>query len=58
MAFDKSSFVFSRATFFIVRSIDTTSEDEKQIYFDYLIGLRMLILIIKKINDELCNVEK
>ena len=40
------------------RHVDTTSEDEKQIYSDYLIGLRMLILIIIKINDELCNVEK
>lgn len=40
------------------RHVDTTSEDEKKIYSDYLIGLRMLILIIIKINDELCNVEK
>jgi len=35
---------------------DVTQEDEKIIYTDYLIGLRMLILIIVKINDELCTV--
>lgn len=36
------------------RHSDTTLEDEKQIYNDYLLGLRMLILIMIKINDELC----
>lgn len=35
------------------RHVDTTSENEDQIYSDYLIGLRMMILIIIKINDEL-----
>lgn len=36
------------------RHSDTTLEDENQIYNDYLLGLRMLILIMIKINDELC----
>ncbi len=35
------------------RHVDTTTEDENKIYNDYLIGLRMMILIIFKINDEL-----
>ena len=38
------------------RHSDTTLEDERQIYNDYLTGLRMLILIMIKINDELCLV--
>ena len=39
------------------RHVDVTTENEQQIYNDYLIGLRMLILIIVKINDELCEFE-
>jgi len=35
---------------------NTTLENEDKIFSDYLIGLRMLILIIIKINDELCRV--
>lgn len=55
---NNSKFGDARALSNKYRHADITSEDEKQIYSDYLIGLRMLILIVIKINDELCNVEK
>lgn len=55
---NNSKFGDARALSNKYRHVDTTIENEQQIYNDYLIGLRMLILIIIKINDELCESKK